>query len=224
MFSVVNDLLEYNYCEAMWGYSLCAFEVMPDCFNIHVADEGDKIVCSRTFQGPVERMAIELVADFYDAAVKAEGIHREYSGKTPFHGWLIVSIEPLITMGNPKQYLMAPDKAWKLYWNAMFPPQAKRRVGKSWKEKVASGEVKPCKADFTPVATPEVGKQYHLSWASAGAVWRLVSVDGGDCTLMTSTGKTRVAKVKDLRHVRANEPGRDYTMPEIKPEPTDDLP
>ena len=208
LFSVINDLLGFNYSEAMWGYSLCAFEVMPDCFNIHVADEDDKIVCNRQFHGPPEKMAIGILADFYDVAVKAGGLHREYSGKTSFHDWLLASIEPLVAKGLPKQYLMTPDKVWDLYWKAMFPPQPQRGGrSRSWKEKVASGEVVPCKDDFMPVEAPEIGKLYHLSWANGGAVWRLISINGTDCTMMTpATRKTRVAKVKDLRHVRKNEP------------------
>ena len=66
--------------------------------------------------------------------------------------------------------------------------------------------LKSCRHDFRPVETPVIGRLYHLAWAQGGAVWRLKSINGRECVMVTpKTGKERVAMLKDLRMTRAEE-------------------
>ena len=212
-FSLENDLSKYNYAEAMWGYSLCSFEVFPGQFNIHVADENDEIVASGTHEGNFGSMLVVLLAAFYNVAAKTHcRDFREFENKPTFADWLFINIEPRVSKGIPKQYLMTPDKVWKMYSDEMCPPKphdwrkAPKPDGKTWREKVKSGEVRPCKDNFKPVEAPVIGRLYHLAWAEGGAVWRLQSINGKECVMVTpKTGRERIAMVKDLRMTRAEE-------------------
>ena len=201
-FSLENDLSEFNYSEAMWGYSLCSFEVTPGKFNIHVADRNDEIVASGSHEGDFKSMLIMLLAAFYNVAARTKySDFDEVCDKMPYHEWLILNIEPKVSLGIPKQFLMTPDKVWNLYVNEMYPPQPK-----TWRQKIQDGEVRPCMDDFKTVENPRIGNLYHLSWADGGAVWRLLSIDGENCMMVTpKTGKERIAKVKDLRMTRGEQ-------------------
>jgi hypothetical protein len=61
--------------------------------------------------------------------------------------------------------------------------------------------------DLIAVDSPKIGEKYHLSWAkSKGMVWKLLSINGEDITMITpKTGKILRAKRKDLRHLRKNQ-------------------
>lgn len=213
LFSVARDLEEFNYSEAMWGYSLCAAESIPGRFNIHVADANDEIVASGEVIGNISSAVIMVLAAFYKAAIKAQygSAYGEPNGAMPFHEWLLLNIEPKVAQGFPKHYLMTPDKVWSMYLRDVDPrkPQGRNsRGGKTWAEKVASGEIVPCGDSFEIVDKPVLGRLYHLAWAGGGCVWRLKAIDGESCTLITpSTMRERTAKVKDLRHTRANQSG-----------------
>lgn len=200
--SVAEDLAEYNYCEAMCGYSLCAFEVFPNQFNIHVADKDDKVVAHGTFEGPMDSMVVTLLASFYNVACAdyAKDFKR-VDGKPEFAVWLLGNIVTKVAKGLPKQYLMSPDKVWRMYADECGPR-------KRWSEKIRDGEVVPCDGKFEEVSNPVIGRYYHLSWANGGAHWILKSIDGENCTLITpKSKKERVAKVKDLRNTRKNQSG-----------------
>ena len=71
---------------------------------------------------------------------------------------------------------------------------------------ISRREAPPCAETFAKVANPVVGRLYHLAWANGGCVWRLKSIDGDKCVMVTpKTGRERSARVIDLRMTRGEE-------------------
>jgi hypothetical protein len=79
---------------------------------------------------------------------------------------------------------------------------------------ISRSEAPPCRDTFPKVLNPVIGRLYHLAWANGACVWRLKSIDGDNCVMVTpKTGRERTARVIDLRMTRGEQMAMGETTP-----------